>query len=89
MLPAAILLYTEQHHTKGYTLNSEGFPQADADWCLWVAPCGGLLLCELIHVKTCQWAFSPEPVSDLHMVVPAQVTPVEIHGGEIQNDLWG
>lgn len=38
-------------------------------------------------IYTFQWSLPPEPVSDLHVVVPTQVTPEEIHGGEIQNNL--
>lgn len=39
--------------------------------------------------KTFQRSFSPEAVADLHVVVPAQVTPEDVHGGEIQNNLRG
>lgn len=39
------------------------------------------------QLKTFQRSFSPEPVSDLHVVVPAQVTPEEVHRGEVQNNL--
>lgn len=37
--------------------------------------------------KTFKRSFPPEAVSDLHVVVPAQVTPEDVHGREIQNNL--
>lgn len=36
---------------------------------------------------TFKWCLPPVSISDLHMVIPTQVTPVQIHGGEVQNDL--
>lgn len=36
---------------------------------------------------TFEWGLPPVSISDLHMVVPTQVTPVQIHGGEVENDL--
>lgn len=41
---------------------------------------------------TSQRGLSPEPVSHLHVVVPAQPASVEVQGGEVQDDLrlgWG
>lgn len=36
---------------------------------------------------TFKWGLPPVSISDFHMVVPTQVTPVQIHGGEVENDL--
>lgn len=36
---------------------------------------------------TFKWCLPPVSISDLHVVIPTQVTPVQIHGGEVQNDL--
>lgn len=36
---------------------------------------------------TSQRGLSPEPVSHLHVVVPAQPASVEVQGGEVQDDL--
>lgn len=33
----------------------------------------------LLLKHTFKWSFSPISISDLHMVVPTQVTPVQIH----------
>lgn len=41
----------------------------------------------LVARETFKRSFSPEPVSDLHVVVPAQVTPEHVHGGKIQDNL--
>lgn len=38
---------------------------------------------------TFERSFSPEAIPHLHMVVPAQVAPEHIHGGEVQDDLRG
>lgn len=37
--------------------------------------------------ETFQGSFSPEAVSDLHVVVPAQVAPEDVQGCEIQDNL--
>lgn len=37
--------------------------------------------------ETFQGSFSPEAVPDLHVVVPAQVTPEDVQGREIQDNL--
>lgn len=39
--------------------------------------------------RTFERSFSPEAVPHLHVVVPAQVAPEHIHGGEVQDDLRG
>lgn len=36
---------------------------------------------------TFEWCLSPVSISDFHMVIPTQMTPVQIHGGEVKNDL--
>lgn len=36
---------------------------------------------------TFKWGFPPVSISDFHMVVPTQVTPVQIHGGEVEDNL--
>lgn len=36
---------------------------------------------------TFEWCLSPVSISDFDMVIPTQVTPVQIHGGEVKNDL--
>lgn len=46
------------------------------------------------RLVTSQRGLSPEPVSHLHVVVPAQPASVEVQGGEVQDDLrlgtgWG
>lgn len=40
-----------------------------------------------VDQKTFERRFSPETVSDLHMVVPAQMASKDIHGCKIQNNL--
>lgn len=37
--------------------------------------------------QTFEGSLPPEPVSDLNVVVPTQVTPEEVHGSKIQNNL--
>ncbi len=41
----------------------------------------------LINMRTFQRCISPVSITDLHMVVPAQVTSVQIHWSKIKNDL--
>lgn len=41
----------------------------------------------LLLKQTFKWRFSPISISDFHMVVPTQVTPVQIHWGEVEDDL--
>lgn len=36
---------------------------------------------------TSEGCLSPETISDLHVVVPAQAAAVQVHGCEVQNDL--
>lgn len=36
---------------------------------------------------TSQRSFPPESVSDLHVVVPTQITPEQVHGGKVQDNL--
>lgn len=42
---------------------------------------------DFFFFNTFQWSFPPKPVSDLDVVVPTEVTPEEVHGSEIQNNL--
>lgn len=41
----------------------------------------------IINTRTFQRCISPVSITDLHMVVPAQVTSVQIHWSKIKNDL--
>lgn len=36
---------------------------------------------------TSEGCLSPEAISDLHIIVPAQAAAVQVHGCEVQNDL--
>lgn len=39
--------------------------------------------------RTFKRGFSPEAIPHLNVVIPAQVAPEHIHGGEVEDDLKG